>query len=87
MKIFKLSENVSVKQDRENYMLFDNLNGNIYKLNAVSYKILSLCDGENTDEDIIQNITNTFNAAKEETVKDFNDLMQNLLERRYVSNI
>lgn len=87
MKILKLSENVSIKQNGEDYMLFDNLNGNIYKINEVSYKILSLCDGKNTDDDIIKNIANGFNAVQEEIAKDFNDLMRILLDKKYVSII
>ncbi len=87
MGIFKLSENISIKKKGENYLLFDNLNGNIYKINEVSYKILSLCNGKNTEEDIIKNITSSFSVAHEEAVKDFNVLMQNLLERLYVANV
>ena len=87
MGIFKLSENISIKQNGENYLLFDNLNGNIYKINEVSYKILSLCDGKNTEEDIIKNITGAFSVAHEEAVKDFNVLMENLLERLYVTSV
>ena len=87
VRILKLADNISIKQDGKNYMLFGNLNGDIYKLNEVSYKILSLCDGKNTDKDIIKNITNTFNAGREEAAKDFNDLIQPLSARRYISSI
>ncbi|MHB1697215.1 MAG: PqqD family protein [bacterium] len=84
MKILKLSEDAGIKYDGENYMLFDNLTGNIYKLNELSYKILSLCDGENTDEDIISNITNDFDVSEEEAKKDFNGLIRILLDKKYI---
>ncbi|MHB1661302.1 MAG: PqqD family protein [bacterium] len=84
MKILKLSEDTGIKYDGENYMLFDNLTGNIYKLNELSYKILSLCDGKNTDEYIIFSITNDFEVTLQEAKKDFNDLMQILLDKKYI---
>lgn len=84
MKILKLSENAGIKYDGENYMLFDNLTGNIYKLNELSYRILSLCNGGNIDEDIILNITNGFDVTPQEAKKDFNDLMQILLDKKYI---
>ncbi len=75
---------VSLKQDEENFMLFDNLNGNIYKLNQLSYEILSLCDGKNTDEDILLNITKGFDVTIPEAKKDFYGLIQILLDKNYI---
>lgn len=84
MKILKLSENAGIKYDGENYMLFDNISGNIYKLNELSYKILLLCNGENTNEDIIVNITKNFDVTEGEAKRDFNDLIRILLDKKYI---
>jgi hypothetical protein len=79
-----LADTVSIKQDGENFMLFDNLSGNIYKLNELSYKILSLCNGKNTDEDILLNITKGFDVTTAEAKKDFYGLMRMLLDKSYI---
>ena len=79
-----LADTVSLKQDEENFMLFDNLNGGIYKLNELSYEILSLCDGKNTDEDILLNITESFDVTITEAEKDFEGLVRILLDKNYI---
>ena len=79
-----LANTVSLKQDEENFMLFDNLGGNIYKLNELSYEILSLCDGKNTDEDILLNITRGFDVTMQEAEKDFKGLVRILLDKKYI---
>ena len=79
-----LANTVSIKQDEENFMLFDNLNGGIYKLNELSYQILSLCDGKNTDEDILINITKGFDVTMQEAEKDFEGLVRILLDKKYI---
>ena len=79
-----LADTVSLKQDEDNFMLFDNLNGNIYKLNELSYEILSLCDGKNTDEDILLNITESFDVTITEAEKDFEGLVRILLDKNYI---
>ena len=79
-----LADTVSLKQDEENFMLFDNLNGGIYKLNELSYQILSLCDGKNTDEDILINITKGFDVTMQEAKKDFEGLVRILLDKKYI---
>ena len=79
-----LADAVSLKQDEENFMLFDNLHGGIYKLNELSYEILSLCDGKNTDEDILLNITRGFDVTMQEAEKDFKGLVRILLDKKYI---
>ena len=79
-----LADIVSLKQDEDNFMLFDNLSGIIYKLNALSYEILSLCDGKNTDEYILLNITESFDVTITEAEKDFEGLIQILLDKNYI---
>ena len=79
-----LADTVSIKQDKDNFMLFDNLNGNIYKLNELSFEILSLCDGKNTDEEILLSITENFDVTITEAEKDFKRLIQMLSDKNYV---
>lgn len=84
--MLKLSDTVSIKQDETNYIFFDNSTGDIYKLNEISYKILSLCDGHTTNEDILLTITQEFNVTEQEAKKDFKALIQKLLSKKYIYN-
>ena len=59
-EMLKLADTVSIKQDETYYIFFDNETGDIYKLNEISYKILSLCDGSTTNEDILSTIMPEF---------------------------
>ena len=82
--MLKLADAVSIKQDEENYIFFDNSTGDIYKLNEISYKILSLCDGRTTNENILFMITKEFNVTEQEVEKDFEALIQKLLSKKYI---
>ncbi len=84
--MLKLADKVSIKQDETYYIFFDNETGDIYKLNEISYKILSLCDGRTTNEDILSTITQEFNVTEQEAKKDFKALIQKLLNKKYIYN-
>jgi hypothetical protein len=79
-----LADTVSIKRDEDNFMLFDNISGNIYRLNELSFEILSLCDGKNTGEEILLSITKNFDVTITEAEKDFKRLMQILSEKNYI---
>ncbi len=81
--MLKLSDTVSIKQDETYYIFFDNATGDIYKLNEISYKILSLCDGRTTNENILSTIMQEFNVTEQEAKKDFEALIQKLLSKKY----
>ena len=83
-KMITLADNVSIKRDEDNFMLFDNLSGSIYKLNELSFEVLSLCDGKNTDEEILLSITENFDVTITEAEKDFKRLIQMLSDKNYV---
>jgi hypothetical protein len=82
--MLKLSDTVSIKQDETYYIFFDNATGDIYKLNEISYKILSLCDGRTTNENILSTIMQEFNVTEQEAKKDFEALIQKLLSKKYI---
>ena len=84
--MLKLSDTVSIKQDETYYIFFDNETGDIYKLNEISYKILSLCDGRTSSEDILSTIMQEFNVTYQEAKKDFDKLIQTLLNKKYIYN-
>ena len=80
----KLSENLSLRSDDGNYLFFDNTSGDVFKLNELSYEMISLCDGDNSEEDVIDKITANFDAPRETIAKDFNELADILLGRHYL---
>ncbi|MHB1664438.1 MAG: PqqD family protein [bacterium] len=85
MKIYKLSDNFSLHNDENGYMLFDTGAGNIYKLNEVSFKILSLCDGNKTDKDIKDIILNLFDVSAEIFSNDFDNITKVFLDKHFIT--
>ncbi len=69
----------------EKYMLFDTNTGDIYKLNAVSYNILSFCSGEYTSDEIKNEILKMFDVPLDILSKDFNDIITKFLNENIIS--
>jgi|YelNatPaOPRAMG01_1025707.scaffolds.fasta_scaffold11587_2 hypothetical protein len=86
-RIFKISDFVSIRHEGGKYLLFDNINGNIFRLNELSFEILSLCDGKNSEERILCLIHERFDASGEKISCDFNALVNMLLDKKYISII
>ena len=87
MRTFKLSNSIGIRNENGKYFLFDNVNGNIFKLNELSYEILSLCDGTCDEEMVLKKISGIFDVSAENIYNDFNFLMNTLLEKKYISII
>jgi hypothetical protein len=87
MRVFKLSDFISIRREGDKYLLFDNINGSIFKLNELSYEILSLCDGKNDEESILCAISGMFDVADKKISSDFNALIDRLLNEKYISVI
>ncbi|MDI3495968.1 MAG: hypothetical protein PWQ72_2095 [Pseudothermotoga sp.] len=49
--------------------IYDGSSGNVYVLNALGMYIISLCNGENDIEDIINNICERFNNISPISIK------------------
>ncbi len=84
MTKYKVSENFTLHGDENGYLLFDTVNGSIYKLNEISFKIISLIDGNRTDQEIKEIISSEYNAGIETISKDFDDLTKMLLDRHII---
>ncbi len=84
MRKFKLSDSIGIRNEKGKYFLFDNVNGNIFKLNELSYEILSLCDGVWDEEMILKKISGIFDVSSENIYNDFNFLINTLLEKKYI---
>ena len=84
MTKYKVSENFTLHSDENGYLLFDTINGSIYKLNEISFKIISLIDGNRTDQEIRETISSKYSVGIETINKDFDDLTKMLLDRHII---
>lgn len=85
--MLKLSDNITLKSDKGNYMLFDNTSGDIFRLNEISYNILCLCDGQNSEMDIASKISDIFDAPAERISEDLSRLAGILLNEGFIENV
>jgi hypothetical protein len=69
----------------DKYLLFDTQTGDIYKLNAVSFNILSLCSGEYTSDEIKNKILKMFDVTLDILSKDFNDIIAKFINENIIS--
>ncbi len=86
-KIYKLDEKFSLRSDENGYMLFNTDAGDIYRLNEVSFNILSLCDGNKTDKEIKDIITGLFDVSVEVFSNDFDNIMKDISSKHFVTCI
>ncbi|HBX23301.1 MAG TPA: PqqD family protein [Desulfotomaculum sp.] len=81
--IFKLNSNYSLSalgSENAKFWLFELKEGNIYKLNDVSYSILSLLDGRTSFGSLIETVASQYDGVtKEEIVRDGKDFFTRCL--------
>ena len=82
--IFKLNSNYSLSalgSEKSKHWLFELNEGNIYRLNEVSFYMLSLLDGRNTFAGIVKAVSNRYDgASKDEIIQDSNKFFIQCLE-------
>jgi len=84
-KIFQLSEAFSLyKSDfkEKKYYLFNVSDGTIYKLNEVSYDMLSQFDGVQTVGDVLQFLLNFYDVQVQEIESDLNEKINQWLNKK-----
>ncbi|MGC9147901.1 MAG: PqqD family protein [Sulfolobales archaeon] len=59
----------------------------IYSLDAATYYVWSLCDGENSVEDIINNISVNFNLDKKEIEESIKNIIKALLDAKLLKEL
>lgn len=75
----KSAENIVL--DNGQSVIFDSASGNTHVLDETGSRILSLCDGTNTAEDIINHLVEEFNTSAEIIRPDVEDFFSELLEK------
>jgi len=84
-KVYKLSESYSLFKGEFNekkYFLFNIEDGTIYRLNEVSYDILSLFDGVRNVEKIIELFMNLYQGQQDRMMSDLKKLIDIWLDKK-----
>lgn len=84
-KIYRLSDDYSLyKTDfkEKKYYLFNVSDGTIYKLNDVSYDMLSQFDGRQTVGNVLKSLLNLYNIQVQEIESDLNEKINQWLDKK-----
>ncbi len=68
-------------ENESNYFVFNTSTGKIFKLNRVSYLMLSSLDGSRTIVEALDRITRLFDCEIKEVESDFANLISSLLDK------
>jgi hypothetical protein len=87
--IMKLKDNYYLSKIEEKglFWLFDITSGKSYKLNEVSYSILSSFDGEKNLKSIKNNVLMLYGADKEIISNDFDEFVNNCIEKEIIRTV
>ncbi len=86
-KIYRLSDSFSLyKSDIKEkiYYLFNVSDGTIYRLNEVSYDMLSQFDGRQAVGDVLQSLLNLYNVQIQEIENDLNEKINLWLNKKII---
>jgi|GEM_PF-904226 len=84
-KVFALSDNFSLFKGNfkeKRFQLFNIECGSIYKLNEVSYDILSLFDGEKSVQGVLNELKKLYNVDHEELQNDLYKLVREWVKKQ-----
>jgi len=84
-KIFCLSEDYSLfKGDfkEKKFQLFNIKDGTIYKLNEVSYDMLSLFDGEKSVPGVLIRLKKMYNIKEEKLKEDLSKMIKEWIDKK-----
>jgi hypothetical protein len=87
MTVYKLSENADWQPIDEGCVILNLETGLYCKVNELGTKIISLCDGKATLEQIIEKICEEFDVTKEEANKDANNFLGELKNKNLIQEI
>jgi len=84
-KVFVLSDNFSLFEgdfNEKRFQLFNIESGTIFKLNEVSYDMLSLFDGGKCVQGVLDELKKLYNVDHEELQNDLYKLVREWVEKR-----
>lgn len=86
-KVFKIAEEYSLYRGdfkEPKYYLFNVKDGTIYRLNEVSYDILRLIDGINTQDQILSRLLSIYDGDANVVTADFENLLNFWVEKMII---
>lgn len=86
-KIYKVSENIILRGINKKFWALDSKSGAQYRLNELSFDILSNLDGKNTLECIIEAQYNKYQVNKELLINDVIGFIHKSLEKGIIIEV
>lgn len=80
----KLRKEVFLRREDFGGLLFFLDTARIYRINKVAYRIIELCNGENTVEEIAQRISNEFTNIPAQFEEYIDTFIQGLIEEKMI---
>ena len=80
----KASEDVVWKKNNEKIVLFDARSGKLFELSKTAACIWELCDGKNTEDDIVSILAREFNKNEDDIQRDISDFIQEMYKRGFL---
>lgn len=80
----KLRDHVVTREEEFGAILFDPVRGRTHKVNKTGVFILQRCNGENTIEDIAEELASSENILEEKVVKDVEEFLKDLYNRELI---
>lgn len=81
----KPSEDVVWKKNKEKTILFDARSGRLFELSETAACIWELCDGKNTEDDIVSILAKEFNKDEEDIRGDITEFMEEMYKRGFLA--
>ena len=81
----KICDGIRIREESWGAILFDRWLGVIYELNEDGYRMLSLCDGEKTVEDIIEALAQEYESTFEQIKPSVKKLLHFLQKHKLVA--
>lgn len=80
-KVFKIYDNITIRKEENEYLVYNPKDEKVYILNLVGGRILELCDGKRTIEDIAKKIIEEYaDVSYEKCLDDVRKFVEKLAE-------
>ena len=81
----KASEDVVWKKSNEKIVVFDAKGGKLYELSETAACIWELCDGKNTEDEIVSILAKDFKKDEDEIRGDVKEFIEEMYQRGFLN--
>jgi len=85
--VYKQNKEVIFRQEQEEAILFNPDNSDIVFINSTGCFIWDLCNGKNSQKDIIDTMLNEFDTTKDKAEEDLSKFLSDLESRKFVEKV